>query len=51
MLYNMEKARFAGGVEGFVNNQAAIGGPAISDTSPDPGIRVDRRQHPATPSL
>jgi hypothetical protein len=33
----MEKMRFAGGVERFVNNQAAIGEPAISDTSPTAG--------------
>ena len=38
----MEKARFAGGVEVFLNNQAPIGGPVISDTTPTQGFLLTR---------
>ncbi|MBL4919381.1 peroxidase family protein [Szabonella alba] len=39
-LYNMEKIRFADGVEIFLNNQAPIGGPVISDTTPTQGFQL-----------
>ena len=39
-LYNMEKIRFAGGVEIFINNQAPVGAPVISDTTPTQGFAL-----------
>lgn len=39
-LYNMEVVRFADGVEVFLNNEVASGGPAISDTSPTQGFQL-----------
>lgn len=37
-LYNMEKVRFADGIEVFLNNQDPVGGPLISDTTPTQGF-------------
>ena len=39
-LYNVEKARFAGGVEVFLNNVNPTGAAVISDTTPTQGFAL-----------